>query len=186
MIEDEKIIEMFFQRSEQAIQELDIKYGKIFRKLSYNIVNNLQDSEECVNDAYLGAWNTIPPEKPNPLLTYMCKIVRNISLKIYYKKEAAKRKSTYTIMMQEIETCITDPNTVETEIEVKELARIIESFLDTLTVKNRVIFMYRYWFSNNYKDIAKLVGLTEKNISVRLTRIRQKMKDYLTERGVFV
>ncbi len=186
MIEDEKIIEMFFQRSEQAIQELDIKYGKIFRKLSYNIVNNLQDSEECVNDAYLGAWNTIPPEKPNPLLTYMCKIVRNISLKIYYKKEAAKRKSTYTIMMQEIETCITDPNTVETEIEVKELARIIESFLDTLTVENRVIFMYRYWFSNSYKDIAKLVGLTEKNISVRLTRIRQKMKDYLTERGVFV
>ena len=117
MIEDEKIIEMFFGRSEQGIRELDIKYGKVCHKLSYNIVNSRQDAEECVNDAYLGAWNAIPPAKPNPLLTYICKIVRNISLKIYYRKEAAKRSSTYTIAMEEIEACIADPNTVEAEIE---------------------------------------------------------------------
>ena len=86
MIEDEKIIELFFERSEQGIRELDIKYGKVCHKLSNNIVNNRQDAEECVNDAYLGAWNAIPPVRPNPLLTYICKIVRNISLKIYYKK----------------------------------------------------------------------------------------------------
>ena len=146
MIEDEKIIEMFLGRSEQGIRELDIKYGKVCHKLSYNIVNSRQDAEECVNDAYLGAWNTIPPAKPNPLLTYICKIVRNISLKIYYRKEAAKRSSTYTIAMEEIEACTADPNTVEAEI----------------------------------------VGLSEKNISVRLTRIRQKMKNYLAEREVFV
>lgn len=97
MIEDEKIIEMFFGRSEQGIRELDIKYGKVFRKLSYNIVNSRQDAEECVNDAYLGAWNAIPPAKPDPLLAYICRIVRNISLNIYYRKEAAKRSSTYTI-----------------------------------------------------------------------------------------
>ena len=90
MIEDEKIIEMFFERSEQGIRELDIKYGKVCHKLSYNIVNSRQDAEECVNDAYLGAWNAIPPANPHPLLTYICKIVRNISLKIYYRKEAAK------------------------------------------------------------------------------------------------
>ena len=186
MIEDEKIIEMFFGRSEQGIRELDIKYGKVCHKLSYNIVNSRQDAEECVNDAYLGAWNAIPPAKPNPLLTYICKIVRNISLKIYYRKEAAKRNSTYTIAMEEIEACIADPNTVEAEIEARELARIIESFLDTLTVENRVIFMRRYWFSDSCKDIAELVGLSEKNISVRLTRIRQKMKSYLAEREVFV
>ena len=93
MIEDEKIIALFFERSEQAIQELDIKYGSVFRKLSYNILNNRQDTEECVNDAYLGAWNAIPPAKPHPLLTYLCKIVRNISLKMYYKRGAAKRNS---------------------------------------------------------------------------------------------
>ena len=138
MIEDEKIIEMFFERSEQGIRELDIKYGKVCHKLSYNIVNSRQDAEECVNDAYLGAWNAIPPANPHPLLTYICKIVRNISLKIYYRKEAAKRNSTYTIAMEEIEACIADPNTVEAEIEARELARIIESFLDTLTVENPV------------------------------------------------
>ena len=186
MIEDEKIIELFFERSEQGIRELDIKYGKVCHKLSYNIVNSRQDAEECVNDAYLGTWNAIPPEKPHPLLTYICKIVRNISLKSYYRKEAAKRNSTYKIAMEEIEACIADPNTVEAEIEARELARIIGDFLDTLTLENRVIFMRRYWFADSYKDIAEFVGLTEKNVSVRLTRIREKMKQYLSEREVFV
>ncbi len=186
MIDDEKIIELFFERSEQAIQELDIKYGKICHKLSYNIVNSRQDAEECVNDAYLGAWNAIPPAKPDPLLAYICKIVRNISLKIYYRKEAAKRNSTYTIAMEEIEACIADPNTVEAEIEARELAHIIERFLDTLTVKERVIFMRRYAYMDTYADIAKRVGISEKNVSVRLTLIRQKMKQYLTEREAFI
>ncbi len=186
MIEDEKIIEMFFDRSEQGIRELDNKYGKICHNLSYNIVNSRQDAEECVNDAYLGAWNTIPPTRPNPLLSYIVKIVRNISMNIYYRKETAKRSSHYTVAMEEIKNCLAAPNTVEAETEARELARIIESFLDTLTVENRVIFMRRYWFADSCKDIAEFVGLTEKNISVRLTRIRQKMKEYLAEREVFV
>ncbi len=186
MIDDEKIIEMFFERSEQGIRELDIKYGKVCHNLSYHIVGSRRDAEECVNDAYLGAWNAIPPAKPNPLLTYVCKIVRNISLKIYWRKEAAKRSCHYTIALEEIESCIAAPNTVEAEIETRELARIIESFLDTLTTENRVIFIRRYWFSDSCKDIAEFVGLSEKNISVRLTRIRQKMKSYLAEREVFV
>ncbi len=186
MINDEKIIEMFFERSEQAIRELNNKYGKICHSLSYNIVNNRQDAEECVNDAYLGAWNAIPPARPNPLLTYLCKIVRNISLKLYWRKEADKRNSHYTIAMEEIEACIAAPSTVEAEIQAKELAFIIGEFLDTLTLENRVIFMRRYWFSDSYRDIAQFVGLTEKNISVRLTRIREKLKKYLTEREVFI
>ena len=186
MIDDEKIIEMFFERSEQAILELDHKYGKVCHKLSYNIVNNKQDAEECVNDAYLGAWNAIPPAKPDPLLSYIVKIVRNISLKMYWRKEAAKRSSIYTIALQEMEACIADQKTEENEIEARELAHIIENFLDTLTVEDRVIFMRRYWFSDRYKDIAGQVGLSEKTISVRLTRIRQKMKRYLVERGVLI
>ncbi|HIZ56482.1 MAG TPA: RNA polymerase sigma factor [Firmicutes bacterium] len=186
MIDDEKIIELFFERSEQAIQELDNKYGKVFRNLSYNIVGNRQDAEECVNDAYLGAWNAIPPTRPDPLLSYILKIVRNISLKIYWKKEAAKRGSHYTIALEEIEACIAEQKTVEDEIGARELARIMEDFLDTLTLENRVIFMRRYWFSDSYKDIAEIVGLSEKNVSVRLTRIREKMRQYLMEREVFI
>lgn len=186
MIDDEKIIELFFKRDQQAIRELDIKYGKICHNLSYNIVNNRQDAEECVNDAYLGAWNAIPPVRPNPLLSYIVKIVRNISLKIYWRKEAAKRSGHYTIALEEIEGYIADQKTVEDEIEARELARIIGEFLDTLTLENRVIFMRRYWFADSYKDIAEFVGLTEKNISVRLTRIREKMRQYLIEREVLV
>ena len=186
MITDENIIELFFARSEQGIRELDIKYGKDFHNLSYHIVGSRQGAEECVNDAYLGAWNAIPPVHPNPLLSYIVKIVRNISLKTYWRKEAAKRSGHYTVALEEIESCIADQKTVEDEIEARELARIIEAFLDTLTAKERVIFMRRYWFSDSYKDIAEFVGLSEKNISVRLTRIREKMKQYLIEREVFV
>ena len=186
MLDDEKIIELFFDRSEQAIKELDIKYGKFCRKLSYNILNNSQDTEECLNDAYLGMWSRVPPERPVPLLTYLCKLVRNCSLKLYHRKTAAKRNSTYDIALHELDDCLSAADTVEAELETKELARIIEGFLDTLTVENRVIFMRRYWFSDSCKDIAERVGLTEKNVSVRLTRIRQKLKDYLIEREVLV
>ena len=186
MIDDEKIIELFFERSEQGIRELDMKYGKICHNLSYNIVNSRRDAEECVNDAYLGAWNAIPPARPNPLLSYLLKIVRNISLKIYWRKEAAKRSSHYTIALEEIEACIADQKNIEEEIEVRELACIIESFLDTLTIENRVIFMRRYWFSDSCRDIAGFMGLTEKNVSVRLTRIREKLRQYLIEREVFI
>ena len=186
MIDDEKIIEMFFERNQQAIRELDIKYGEICHNLSYNIVNSRQDAEECVNDAYLGAWNAIPPARPTPLLSYIVKIVRNISLKAYWRKDAAKRNGHYTIALQEIEGCIADKKTVEGEVEAKELARIIENFLDTLTVKERVIFMRRYAYIDTYADISKRMGISEKNVSVRLTLIRQKLKQYLIEIEVFI
>ena len=186
MIDDEKIIDLFFKRSEQGIRELDIKYGKICHNLSYNIVNNRQDAEECVNDAYFGAWKAMPPAKPNPLLTYLLKIVRNLSLKRYWQKGAAKRNSNYTIALQEIEACVAAPNAVEDVIEARELAHILEGFLDTLTKENRVIFLRRYWFSDSYQDIAELVGLSEKTVSVRLTRMRQKMRQYLLESGVIL
>ena len=185
-MDDEKIIEMFFERSEQAIKELDIKYGKLCHKLAYNILGNHFDAEECVNDAYLGVWNAIPPAKPNPLQAYICKIVRNTSLKLYYKQKAAKRSSMYEISMSEMEEILPSPNTVEDEIETRELAHIIDDFLETMTAENRVIFMLRYAYSETYADIAKRVGLTEKNVSVRLSRIRQKMKQYLIEREVFI
>lgn len=185
-MDDTKIIELFFQRDQQAIRELDAKYGKVCHSLSFNIVNNRQDAEECVNDAYLGAWNAIPPAKPDPLLTYLCKMVRNISLNAYYKREAAKRSSRYTVAMEEIETCIAAPDMVEAEIEARELARIIEDFLDMLTPEDRVIFLRRYWFADRCGDIAEKVGLTEKNISVRLTRIREKLRKFLIEREVLV
>lgn len=182
-MEDKKIIDLFFSRSENAIKELDLKYGKLFYNLSNNIVNNKQDAEECVNDAYLGAWNTIPPQNPNPLLSYICKIVRNISIKSYWKN---KKHSSYAISLDELEPFICGNSVTESEIEVKELTRIIEKFLDTLSKENRVIFIKRYWFCDSYKDIAEFMGFSEKNISVRLARIRQKLKKHLIEMEVLL
>ena len=183
---DEQIIELFWKRSERAISALDGKYGKVLYNLSYNILNDRLDAEECVNDSYLGVWNAIPPERPNPLLTFVCKIVRNISIKKYHAKTAIKRNSAYDVAMSEVANYILSPNNVESEIEAKELAQLIECFLDTLTVENRVIFMRRYWFSDTYKDIAERVGVTEKTVSMRLTRIRKQMREFLLEKEVLV
>ena len=186
MINDKTIIELFFDRSEKALEELDIKYGKLCHKLSHNILNNHQEAEEFVNDAYLGVWNAIPPADPDPLRAYVCKIVRNISLKLYYRKTAEKRGSAYDIAIQELEEYLPAPNTVETEMETRELALVIESFLNTLCEENCVIFLRRYWFSDTYAEIAERTGISEKSISMRLVRIRKQMKQYLLEREVYV
>ena len=178
MIDDETIIEMFFERSEQGIRELDAKYGAICNSLSYSIVNNRQDAEECVSDAYLGAWNAIPPVRPNPLLPYILKIVRNISLKLYWRTEATKRSGRYTIALEEIEGCITDPKNVEDEVEVKELAHIMEEFLDTLSLENRVIFMRRYWFAGGYKGFCQDRGWKQRTPFSRKAVILRKIENH--------
>ena len=183
---DDKIIELFFERSEQSIKELDSKYGKVFHSLSFKILNNHQDAEECVNDSYIGTWNAIPPAKPKLLLAFVCKIVRNISLKRYEQNTAAKRNSSYNVAIEELENYIASFMTIEDEIAEQELTKIIESFLDSLSKENRVIFLRRYWFSDTYADIAKKVGLTEKNVSVRLTRLRKELREYLLEREVLL
>jgi len=157
-LDDQKIIGLFFERSPQALKEVEKKYGKLFKKLSNNILNNSLDAEECVNDAYLGAWNSIPPARPEPLLAYLCKIVRNISLRRYYKNKKAARNSVFEVSLDEIENLFSDGNTPEKELETKELSRRIEAFLETLEKQDRVIFMRRYAFCDSYKDIAEAIG----------------------------
>lgn len=183
-MEDVKIIDLFFARSERAIEELDSKYGRTFHRLSHSILNDRRDAEECVNDAYLGTWNAIPPHRPNPLPAFVCKIVRNCSIMRYRANTAAKRNSAYDAAMEELENCLSSSAPVEEAMEVKELAALIEGFLESLPRENRVIFMRRYWFADSYADIAKCTGIGEKNVSVRLFRIRKQLKEYLAERGV--
>lgn len=183
---DERIIELFFARSERGIEELDTKYGATCHRVAQNILGNKEDAEECVNDAYLGVWNSIPPKKPSLLSAFLFKILRNLSITRYHANTAQKRNSFYDIALDELEETISTEESIEKECSQKELTNAIEGFLDTLTRENRVIFVRRYWFSENYTEIAKRTGLTEKNISVRLTRIREKMKEYLSERGILV
>ena len=185
-MEDEKIIELFFARSEQAIKELDSKYGKVCYNISYNILNNNLDAEECVNDAYLGTWNAIPPQKPNPLLAFVCKIVRNVSIMRHRTNTAMKRNSSFDVAISEIEQCIASPETVEEALEAKSLARIIERFLDTLTEENRVIFMRRYWYMSSIKEIAADYKLSESDVKMTLYRARGELKKILEKEGVQV
>ena len=185
-LDDSKIIELFYERSEQAIIELSNKYGSVCTRVANNILNNQQDTEECVNDAYLGAWNTIPPQKPNPLLSYVCRIVRNLAIKKYHTNTAAKRNSIYDVALDELENCFPASTSVEEEFNVSEVDRIIDAFLATLDQENRVMFVRRYWYSDSIDDLAELFKTSNHNISVRLCRIREKLKKHLIKKGVYL
>lgn len=182
-MEDTQIIQLLFQRSERALGELEEKYGKRLRTLAFQLLGSSQDAEECVNDAYLGAWNAIPPAQPDCLLGYLCKIVRNLAIKRRNRNGAEKRNGGYQVALQELEECLPGPGGVEAEAEAGELADLLERFLDTLSRENRVIFLRRYGFCDSYAQIARKVGLSEKTVSVRLTRLRRQMREYLAERG---
>lgn len=185
-MEDQEIIELFFARSEQAIAQLQNKYGKRCLKVAGNILNNQLDAEECVNDSYLAVWNTVPPQNPDPLLTYVCHIVRNLSIKRYHANSARKRNSHYDIALDELEECIQSEETVENEIAVKELADAINQFLGTLSKENRMMFVRRYWFSDSIEDIARMFRISSRNVSLRLVRMRKGLKKYLEREGIWV
>lgn len=185
-LDDRKIIELFYERSEQAIIELSNKYGPVFSKVAYNILNNKQDAEECVNDAYLGVWKTIPPQNPNPLLSYVCRIVRNLAIKKYHANTAAKRNSFYDVALDELENCFPAFNTIEDEFNVGEVSRSIDRFLEKLDKENRIMFVRRYWYSDSIEDIAELFHTSNHNVSVRLSRTREKLRKHLMKEGVFL
>ena len=185
-MDDREIIKLFFERSEEAITELSDKYGAVCSKIAFNILNNEQDAEECVNDAYLGVWNSVPPQNPNPLLSYVCRIVRNLAVKKYHTNTAIKRNSIYDIALTELENCFPSSTTADDEFNAAETVQIIDNFLETLNQKNRIIFIRRYWYSDSIEDIAKQFNTSSHNISVRLSRTREKLKKHLLKEGVSV
>ena len=185
-MDDSKIIELFFERSEQAIIELSNKYGAICNKVADNILNNRLDSEECVNDAYLGVWNTIPPQRPNPLLSYVCRIVRNLALKKYHENTAQKRNSYYDVALDEIADCIPASFSVEDEILAKEVAGVIDSYLESLDQQSRIMFIRRYWHADSIEELAALFHKSKHYISVRLSRIRKALRQHLKKEGIFL
>ena len=185
-MDDSQIIELFYERSERAIVELSKKYGSVCTKVADNILGNRLDAEECVNDAYLGAWNTIPPQNPNPLLSYVCRIVRNLAVKRYHANTAAKRNSIYDVALDEFENCFPTAESADDEFNAKELTRIIDDFLGTLDRENRIMFVRRYWYSDSVADIAEFFNTSSHNVSVRLSRTREKLKKYLVKEGVYL
>lgn len=182
-MEDSKIISLFFARSEQAIGELSTKYGKLCTHIAFNILGNIEDAEECVNDAYLGAWNTIPPQKPNPLQAYICKIVRNIAVTKYHANTALKRNSYYDVALEELENCLFSSDTPEGALHAKELSHLLDRFLSGLDTRSRVIFVRRYWYSDSISTIAEAFRMRPNSISAHLSRTRKKLRNFLLQEG---
>ena len=183
---DTEIIVLFFERSEQAISEISGKHGIAVNKVAYNILGNMQDAEECVNDTWLAAWNCIPPEIPAKLCTFVCRIARNLATKKYHSNTAEKRNSRYDLALDELAECIPDLKTVEDAYSAKELAGIINSFLDTLSYQDKFIFMRRYWYADSLTAIMKMTNMSYNSVSVRLHRTKSKLKKILMKEGVHI
>ena len=184
VMEDSRIIGLFFERSEQALEELDRKYGAAVKKTAANILSDRLDTEECVNDTYLRVWNSIPPQKPNPLVSYVCKIARNLALDRYRSNTAEKRNGNLDLVLEEMEECIPSNMSVETELEAQELTQEINRFLSALPKDDRFLFVRRYWYGDSVADLAAMTGGSANRISVRLFRIREKLRNTLTKEGL--
>lgn len=178
------ILSLLWDRAEEAISALSRTYGRRLYQTALNILGSHQDAEECVDDTYLAVWNSIPPQRPDPLCAFVYRVGRNTALNRLRVNRAQKRNSCYDLSLDELAGCLPGPG-LDEHVDVRELGRTIDRFLDTLPQENRTIFLRRYWFGDSVGDIAQWAGLSENVISVRLNRIRNKLKHYLIEEGLF-
>lgn len=182
-MEDTAIIDLYWARDEQAIAETDKKYGPYFRTVSWNILKNRQDVEECVNDTYVRAWNAIPPQRPVSLRAFCAQIARNLSLSRYRAAHAQRRGGGQTAaVLEELADCVTDGP--EAWLEAAELSRHIDRFLRQLPEKEACLFLRRYWFLEPVNDIAHRYGLPVGSVKSGLFRTRKKLKEFLEKEGL--
>lgn len=183
-MDDNKILQLYWDRDEKAISATSQKYGSYCQSIAGNILGNLEDAQECVNDTYLNAWNSIPPQRPKMLSTYLGKITRNLSFNLYKKNKAEKRGgSQIPLVLDELSEVISTSTNPEEDWNRKEIVEAINSFLSSIPAEKRKLFVCRYWYADSVKDIAEKFGMTEGNVSVTLNRLRKKLHNYLEERG---
>lgn len=181
---DEEIIHLYWDRNEDAITETADKYGSYIYTISYNILRNNEDSEECVNDTYNRTWHSIPPNRPDSLSAFLGRIVRNLSLNRYKELRAAKRGGDRTeLILDEIAEIASDREGPEDSAIEKALINAINDFLADLPKDKRIIFVRRYWYADDISSIAKRMHISGNHVSVTLRRIRIKLNGYLIERG---
>ena len=183
-MEDEMIIDLFFERSEQAISELSTKYGKLAQVICTNILKNGPDAEECVNDSLFTTWNSIPPEKPTSLRAFFLNVVRNKALDRYRFNTAARRNSNFEVAIEELETCLFSGADPVDECEADVLSDAIDRFLKTLKKKDRQMFVCRYYLSDSIQTIAQNMGLKESAVSLKLFRTRERLRKFLRKENL--
>jgi RNA polymerase sigma-70 factor (ECF subfamily) len=182
-MEDQQIVDLYFARSESAITETDRKYGRYCHSIAYNILEDHEDAKEIVNDTYLKAWNTIPPNRPDPLKPYVGMISRHLSLDRYEEYHTQKRGGQVPLVLEELAECIPDNDSREDIGESVALKDALARFIRSLPDKTQMIFLRRYWYASSVTEIAKEYGMRENSVNVLLHRTRKKLKDHLQKEG---
>ena len=183
-MEDYEIIELYFARDEQAITQTDLKYGKLCYKIAYNILRNNEDSEECVNDTWMRAWNSIPDNRPSKLSVFLGKITRNISIDRYRKNTSLKNNGgQFSVCLDELAECTGNDENLTDDIVWKD---IIDRFLGSLKNSSREVFMYRYWYMFSVDEIAWQCDMTKGAVKMSLQRTRKALKDFLEREGITI
>ncbi len=183
-MDDRKIIDLFFERSDQAVLELSSKYGRLMTSVAQGFLESREDVEEAVNDAYLGIWNTIPPNRPENLRDFAVRILRNCAITRFKANTAAKRGYGYTVALEEIEGCFAAAGSPEEALSAKETWELIESFLSRLDRQSRILFVSRYYLGKKPAQIGRELDMSSHRVSVRLHRIRESLRDFLVKEGV--
>ena len=182
---DAEIVNLYWKRSEQALEETALKYGRYCQTIAYNILHNTEDAEECVSDTYLSAWNSMPDKRPEKLSPFLGKITRNFALKKLFRGKTLKRGGGEAILaLEELDDCIASGYDLEREVENRELGRAIDSFVAGLPEKEQLAFTCRYWYFAGEKEIAQKLGLTRSGVNAMLRRTREKLKSYLIQEGL--
>ena len=180
---DLNIIELYFARDEEAIKQTDIKYGKLCHSVAYNILNNNEDSEECVNDTYIGVWNAIPPTRPNNFMAFVCKITRNLSLKRLEAQARQKRSQATIVSLDELAEVLSDESIAD-GVSDEDIGKLISDFLRNEKSEIRDVFIRKYYFFDSIGDIARRYDFTESKVKNMLHHTRTKLKDFLIKEGI--
>ena len=186
-MDDKSIIELFWKRDEKAIEETDAKYGKYIYTVSYNILRNKEDTEECRNDTYLDTWHSIPPAFPSVFSAFLAAIARRISIDMLRHRTAAKRGGGETeISINELDECIPSEKSISDEIENEIIAKKISDFLSSLPAEECDVFMRRYWYFDTIDEICTAYGFSKSKVKTMLMRTRRKLRSHLEQEGIFV
>ena len=185
-MDDKKIIELFFARDEEALKETEKKYGKLCRYVASNILSSCEDAEECVNDTLLALWNSIPPDKPEPLLAYIAARVKNIAVSKSRANNAWKRGGNVQIISDEILSTISDGHTLSEYYESRTAGKVINDFIGKLNKSERKVFILRYWYRASDRSIMEETGFSQSKIKSMLARLRARLAEALKKEGIIV
>lgn len=185
-MEDTAIIQLFFQRAEQAIVEVQQKYGSFCRTVAMNLLQQKEDVEECVNDTWQAAWQRIPPENPRMLGAFLGRITRNLAISRFRKNNAQMRSEGLTVLLSELEHCVPSGQSTEEAVDSILLGDYISKWLESLSADDRALFLRRYWFGESLRELAREVGTGEGHLAQKLYRLRLQLKKELEKEGVVV